>query len=75
MTCKTATRHDGLWDATASHSPRERRLERILERGLFSHPVVTAALSLVAAGAGMLLAVSVFTLLLAIPLGLLLGWF
>ena len=32
-------------------------------------------LSLVAVGAGMLLVVSAFTLLLAIPLGLLLGWF
>lgn len=75
MTCKTATRHDGLWDAPASHSLRERRLERILECGLFTHPVVTVALSLAAVGAGMLMAVSAFTLLLAIPMGLLLGWF
>nr|WP_325297400.1 hypothetical protein [uncultured Dysosmobacter sp.] len=75
MTRKTAARHDGLWDAPASHSPRGSRLERILERGLFTHPVVTTALSLAAVGGGMLLAVSAFTLLLAIPLGLLLGWF
>ena len=74
MTRKTAMQHDGLWDATAFHSPRGSRLERILERGLFTHPVVTMTLSLAAVGAGMLLAVSAFTLLLTIPLGLLLGW-
>lgn len=65
---------DGLWDATASRGPRGSRLERILERGLFTHPVMTTALSLASVGAGMLLAVFVFTLLLTIPLGLLLGW-
>jgi len=66
--------HDGLWDTPVPHSPQGNRLERILERGLFSHPVVTMTLSLAAVGVGMLLAVFIFTLLLTIPLGLLLGW-
>ena len=74
MTRKAAKQH-GLWDAPASHSPQESRLERILEQVVFTHPVITMTLSLVAVGAGMLLVVSAFTLLLAIPLGLLLGWF
>ena len=70
MTRKAAKQH-GLWDAPASHSPQESRLERILEQVFFTHPVITMTLSLVAVGAGMLLVVSAFTLLLAIPLGLL----
>lgn len=73
MAHATETRH-GLWDAPASHSPRKKRMEQILVWGLFAHPVAAITFSLVAVGVGMLLAVSAFTLLLTIPLGLLLGW-
>lgn len=70
MTQELANR-PGLLD----RGPWESRLERALETGSPAHPAAALALSVVAVGAGMLLAVSVFTLLLAVPMGLLLGWF
>ena len=46
-----------------------------MEQSFFRHPVLMLTASMLVMGVGMLLAVAAFTLILALPLGLLLGWF
>lgn len=75
MICGTTKQHSGLWDAPASHTSRKEWLERAVEQSFFRHPVLMLTAFMLAMGVGMLLAVAAFTLILAIPMGLLLGWF
>lgn len=75
MICGTAKQPSGLWDAPASRTSRRERLERAVEQIIFKHPILALTASMLVMGVGMLLAVSAFTLILALPMGLLLGWF
>lgn len=75
MICGTTKQPSGLWDAPASRASRREWLERAVEQSFFRHPVLMLTASMLVMGVGMLLAVAAFTLILALPLGLLLGWF
>ena len=75
MICGTTKQPSGLWDAPVSRTFRRERLERAVEQSFFRHPVLMLTAFMLAMGIGMLLAVAAFTLILALPLGLLLGWF
>lgn len=75
MICGTTKQPSSLWDAPASRISRRERLERAVEQSFFRHPVLMLTGSMLVMGVGMLLAVAAFTLILALPLGLLLGWF
>ena len=46
-----------------------------MEQSFFRHPVLMLTAFMLVMGVGMLLAVAAFTLILALPMGLLLGWF
>ena len=46
-----------------------------LEKALLRHPVVTFAAALVLSGCGMVLAVTLTTLLCVLPLGFFFGWY
>ena len=74
MICGTTKQPSGLWDAPASRASRRERLERAVEQIIFKHPILALTASMLVMGVGMLLAVSTFTLILTLPLGLLLGW-
>ena len=75
MICGTTKQPSGLWDAPASRTSRREWLERAVEQSFFRHPVLMLTGSMMAMGVGMLLAVAAFTLILAVPMGLLLSWF
>ena len=75
MICGTTKQPSGLWDAPASRTSRREWLERAVEQSFFRHPVLMLTAFMLAMGIGMLLAVATFELILALPLGLLLGWF
>ena len=75
MICGTTKHPSGPWDAPASRTSRSESLERAVEQSFFRHPVLMLTAFMLAMGIGMLLAVAAFTLILALPLGLLLGWF
>ena len=75
MICGTTKQHSGLWDAPASRTSRKEWLERAVEQIFFKHPILSLTGSMLVMGVGMLLGVAAFTLILAVPMGLLLGWF
>ena len=75
MICGTTKQPSGLWDAPSSRTSRREQLERAVEQIFFKHPILSLTGSLLVMGVGMLLAVAAFTLILAVPMGLLLGWF
>ena len=75
MICGTTKQPSGLWDAPVSRTFRRERLERAVEQIFFKHPILALTASMLVMGVGMLLAVSTFTLILALPMGLLLGCF
>ena len=75
MICGTTKQPSGLWDAPESRASRKEWLERAVEQIFFKHPILALTGSLLVMGVGMLLAVAAFALILAFPLGLLLGWF
>lgn len=75
MICGTTKQPSGLWDAPASHTSRREWLERAVEQSFFRYPVLMLTASMLVMGVGMLLAVAAFMLILAVPMGLLLGWF
>ena len=74
MICGTTKQPSGLWDAPASHTSRKEWLKRAVEQIFFKHTILALTASMLVMGVGMLLAVSTFTLILTLPLGLLLGW-
>ena len=74
MICGTTKQPSGLWDAPASHTSRKEWLKQAVEQIFFKHPILALTASMLVMGVGMLLAVSTFTLILTLPLGLLLGW-
>ena len=75
MICGTTKQPPGLWDAPASRTSRREWLERAVEQSFFRHPVLMLTAFMLVMGVGMLLAVAAFTLIPALPMGLLLGWF
>lgn len=62
-------------DVRLCRRPMQERLACALERGFRRCPVLTMVGFMLFTGLGMLAAVTIFTLLAVIPMGLLLGWF
>ena len=74
MICKVTKQAPHPWDTPVPRSCGGDRLEQLLDAGFSRHPILTLTASMLAVGAGMLLAVSIFAFVLALPVGCLLGW-
>jgi hypothetical protein len=68
-------KHEHLWGNPDPHRTWTEREARFLAAAYDRCPVLTLAGSMFVMGAGLLLAVSLTTLLITLPLGFLLGWY